>query len=156
MLYQNFKAEKSGFSETKSTNCGRTTRNHRWNLHRLRSTGRQNSCHLPVVGGISAACGSTALVLVPLEFQIARNYPIQQPTIPAVLFFSNPPRQITLYRSMNKKITIDKNHLIPEIFQTWMHHVWVSGEIRIFYFNQSFIIFKKKKKDIINLSFFHF
>lgn len=123
MLYQNFKAEKSGFSETKSTNCGRTTRNHRWNLHRLRSTGRQNSCHLPVVGGISAACGSTALVLIPLEFQIARNYPIQQPTIPAVLFFSNPPRQITLYRSMNKKITIDKNHLIPEIFQTWMHHV---------------------------------
>lgn len=47
-----------------------------------------------VVGGISAACGSTALVLVPLEFQIARNYPIQQPTI-LVLFFSNPSRQIT-------------------------------------------------------------
>lgn len=48
-----------------------------------------------VVGGISAACGSTALVLVPLEFQIARNYPITTYNSRRSIFFSNPLRQIT-------------------------------------------------------------
>lgn len=66
-----------------------------------------------VVGGISAACGSTALVLVPLEFQIARNYPIQQPTILAVLFFfkSFKTNNTPFYRSWTK----NNDQLSPEI-----------------------------------------
>lgn len=65
------------------------------------------------------------------------------------IFFKSPKTNNTLSID-ERKVTIDKNHLIPEIFQTWMHHIWVSGETRIFYFNQSFIIFKKKKEKEYN------